>query len=173
MMRARRTGEEVFVADDGIVQLRASDLEGLMVESRSTARGRMRFCAHHEISDRLHEMFVVHPVGAYVRPHKHLGKSESLHVLTGEADAVFFDEDGDVTAIVPLGPYGSGRCFYYRIDEAVHHTLLIRSPLFVFHEVTNGPFARADTVFAPWAPEDSDTAVCAAFLTELDSRVAR
>ena len=32
-------------------------------------------------------MLIVHPAGAYVRPHKHEGKSESTHVVEGDVDA--------------------------------------------------------------------------------------
>jgi cupin fold WbuC family metalloprotein len=172
-VRARTLSEEVLVAEGPIVEVGADDIAELKRASRSTARRRIRICTHRSVDDPLHEMLIVHAAGAYVRPHKHEGKSESMHVLEGEADVVFFDDEGGVRQVVPLGPYGSGRRFYYRVDEPVFHTLLIYSEFLVIHEVTTGPFRREETVFAHWAPEESDGSGCAAFLAELSRRGSR
>ena len=67
-----------------------------------------------------------------------------------------------------MGAYASGRPFYYRIAAPLFHTLLIRSDVLVFHETTSGPFSRADTVFAPWAPEDGDAAAVRRYLADLE-----
>jgi hypothetical protein len=53
----------------------------------------------------------------------------------------------------------------------VFHTLIIRSDVLVFHETTNGPFDRRDTVFAPWAPQDGDVNAVSTFMADLDDRV--
>ena len=45
-------------------------------------------------------MFIALSDETYIRPHKHLNKSESLHVLEGSADVVFFDEKGKITKII-------------------------------------------------------------------------
>jgi cupin fold WbuC family metalloprotein len=163
----------VLVAEGPIVEIGSDDIGELKRASLSTPRGRIRICAHPDTDDRLHEMLIVHAAGAYVRPHKHEGKSESLHVLEGDADVVFFDDEGGVRDVVSLGPYGSPRHFYYRLDEPVFHTLLIHSEFLVFHEVTNGPFRREETVFAPWAPEESDPAACEAFVADLAQSIGR
>jgi cupin fold WbuC family metalloprotein len=162
-VRARRLSEEVLVADGPIVELDSEDIAELKRESLTTARRRIRICAHPDADDRLHEMLIVHAAGAYVRPHKHEGKTESVHVLEGQADVVFFDDAGDVREVVRLGPYGAPGHFYVRVDAPVFHTLLIYSAFLVFHEVTNGPFRREETVFAPWAPDEADPAACEAF----------
>lgn len=172
-MRARTLSEEVLVAEGPIVAIGADDIEELKRASLSTARRRIRVCTHPGDDDRLHEMLIVHAAGAYVRPHKHVGKSESMHVLEGEADVVFFDDGGEVSEVVPLGPYGSPRRFYYRVDTPIFHTLLIHSDFLVFHEVTNGPFRREESVFAPWAPEEADPAACDAFLERLGESISR
>jgi cupin fold WbuC family metalloprotein len=116
-------------------------------------------------------MLIVHEHGAYVRPHKHLGKTESAHVIEGLADVVVFDDHGEVSDVFSLGDYSSGLSFYYRMATPTYHMLIIRSDVLVFHEITNGPFDRAKTVFAPWAPDDGDTDLIASFLAELDHRI--
>ena len=163
MTTFKKISAEVLVAEGPLVQVSRADIAALKEQSLESPRRRMRICAHPDTSDRLHEMLIVHPRAAYVRPHKHLNKSESVHIIEGRVDVVFFDDLGKIQAVVRLGDYGSGRTFYYRIGEACYHTLLITSDFLVFHEVTNGPFRREDTVFAPWGPEETDAAACATF----------
>jgi hypothetical protein len=68
-----------------------------------------------------------------------------------------------VREVVPIGEPHSGRTFYYRLAAPWYHTLLVSSEFLVFHEVTNGPFRREETVLAPWAPAEGDLAAVAAF----------
>lgn len=162
-MQLKPYNAEVVFAADRIVQIAGADLAALKAEAAQNPRRRKRICAHPDSGDRLHEMFIVHERGCYVRPHKHVGKCESLHVIEGTAEAVFFHEDGAVRDVVALGDYRSGAPFFYRVGEPVYHTLLITSPVFVFHETTGGPFRREDTVFAPWAPTEDQPEAVAAF----------
>lgn len=54
----------------------------------------------------------------------------------------------------------------------MYHTLLINSPVFVFHEITGGPFRREDTLFAPWAPTEDQPEAVAEFTRGLTEVVA-
>jgi cupin fold WbuC family metalloprotein len=159
----RIENDEVLVAMEPLVHLSAADLDDLKARAGRNPRARVRICAHSDVEDALHEMVIVHTRGAYVPPHKHLGKAESTHVIEGRADAVMFEDNGAVRDVIRLGEPGSGRSFYVRLDEAVYHTLLIESDFFVFHEVTSGPFVRDNTVLAPWAPDETDPDACAAW----------
>jgi len=169
MLRTKAVSEEVHIADERIVHLGRSDVESLKARVHATARKRIRLCAHKAVEDTLHEMFVVYVKETYVRPNKHLGKDESLHILEGMADFVFFDDAGNITEVVPLGDFSSGRQFYCRIPDSAYHTLLIRSDVIVIHESTPGPFERADTIFAPWAPEEVDVAAVEEYVARLAS----
>lgn len=171
MLRMNATNEEVYVADQPVVNVGRSDVEFLRERVPATVRKRVRLCAHKDVEDRLHEMFVVYVKETYVRPNKHLGKDESLHIVEGVADFVFFDDAGRVTKVVPLGGYGSGRPFYCRIPESVYHTWVIRSDAIVVHESTPGPFRRPDTVFAPWAPEEGDATGIENFMAALAAEI--
>ena len=156
-MRVRRFNDEVLFTEDPIVTLGPEEMQVLKERARENPRQRIRLCAHRDTSDRLHEMFIVHGKDAYVRPHKHLNKIESAHVIEGLVDLIIFDADGGIAEVMSMGDYASGRAFYHRIDEPSFHTLLIRSEVLVFHEVTNGPFQEADNVLAPWSPDESDS----------------
>ena len=136
-------------------------------------RQRARLSSHRDVSDRVHEMMIVHTRETYVRPHKHPGKSESLHVIEGVVDVVIFDESGQPSRVLAMGDLASGRPFYYRIDDPLYHTLLIRSEVLVFHETTSGPFNRAETVFAPWAPEEGDVEGVRQFIERVEEAVRR
>jgi cupin fold WbuC family metalloprotein len=171
LARAKTESPEVRYATDPIVLVDAADVGVLKGQAGENPRRRVRLCAHHSADDPVHEMLIVHSIDTYVRPHKHLGKSESFHVVEGDVDVVVFDDDGAVREVIRMGPFASGRPFYYRIAEPLFHTLRIRSDMLVFHETTSGPFRRADTVFAPWAPEDGDTASVRRYLADLEARL--
>ncbi len=167
MTPGKALNREVLVAEGPLVQVSRADIEFLEIGARLNNRNRMRLCAHSDIEDRIHEMLIVLTEEAYVRPHKHLNKSESGHVVEGQADLIVFDEAGALANVIELGDYASARQFFYRMASPSYHMLLIRSAVFVFHEVTNGPFDRADTVFAPWAPEDANVAERKHFIDSL------
>ncbi|HEY3327338.1 MAG TPA: WbuC family cupin fold metalloprotein [Novimethylophilus sp.] len=157
--------EEIFYFAGNPVSLDRDDVDTLKRIARQTARQRARICMHPDIGDPLHEMLILHCRNAYVRPHKHPGKSESLHVVEGEADIVVFDDGGTVRHVIPIGLPATGKTFYYRLNSSFFHTLIIRTDVFLFHETTNGPFRREDTVFAPWAPAENDSEAIEHFLT--------
>jgi cupin fold WbuC family metalloprotein len=163
---------EVLYAAEGLVTLDAEAVAQLKRDAKRNPRRRIRLCAHASVDDRLHEMLIVHERDCYVRPHKHLAKSESFHVIEGEVDVVIFDDTGSVADVIQMGTFDSGRPFFYRLAEPTFHTLLIRSPVLVFHETTNGPFRREETVFAPWAPDDSKPDDVRRFLSGLNDAVA-
>ncbi len=155
-IKITQVNEEVLYTSDPITKVSFSDIEILKAKASGNRRRRVRLCAHSSINDSLHEMLIVHTKDAYVRPHKHPNKSESYHLIEGELQIVVFDDAGGVCEGIQIGPYGSGRTFFYRLSDSYFHMVIPVSDFVVFHETTNGPFRREDTVFAPWAPEDSD-----------------
>ena len=170
--KLRAESAEVLYAVGGIVTVDAATVAALVHDAGQNPRRRIRLCTHTGVEDAVHEMMIVHDRSCYVRPHKHVGKSESFHVVEGEVDVVIFDDAGTVTGVIPMGPFGSERPFFYRIDQPLFHTLLIRSDVLVFHETTSGPFRREQTVFAPWAPEEDDRNAVNSFLAQLNDIVA-
>lgn len=166
-MRTKEFNQEVLFADERIVKVGSKEIEFLKKKASYNIRQRMRLCTHRDIADRLHEMLIVHQKDTYVRPHKHQNKIESFHIIEGAVDVILFDDDGNIIEVIRMGDYSSGSHFYYRISDPYYHTLLIKSDVLVFHETTNGPFNRSDTIFAPWAPEESDLIATNEFMTRL------
>ena len=91
-MRLRQISDEVFFAEDQIVRFGDQDTEFLKELAQRNQRKSVRVCTHKAEEDELHEMFIVHAHDTYVRPHKHLSKSVSFHVIEGQADVVIFGE---------------------------------------------------------------------------------
>jgi cupin fold WbuC family metalloprotein len=148
---------EVHQAEGGVIAVSVNEVAPIRAGASANARKRARLCTHPGPHDLLHEMIIALDRATYVRPHRHQGKSESFHMIEGEVDVVIFHDDGRLREVLPLGIYGSGKVFFYRLQEAAFHSVLIRSPVAVFHETTNGPFVREETEFASWAPEEGTT----------------
>lgn len=156
MIRTRCESAEVLYTVEDIAVITNSDLQELKRLALLNPRRRVRLCAHLTPNDRLHEMFIVHAQDCYVRPHKHIQKTESMTILEGEVDVVLFNEDGKIREINQLGAPETGKIFYQRLPQETYHMLIIRTKLLVFHEITEGPFRRVDTIFPDWAPAEQD-----------------
>ena len=153
-----KISDEVFVATPALVTFGVEHIAFLKGQALTTAHRRARICAHRSPEDSVHEMLIVIAASSYIRPHRHVGKSESFHIVEGIVDIVILDDLGDVTDVVELGDSSSGRAFYYRLEESKFHTLVIHMPMLVVHEVTNGPFIHEETILAPFAPAEEQTA---------------
>jgi cupin fold WbuC family metalloprotein len=164
MQAVRKVNDEVYYTDGRITFVGTEEIEFLKARAAETPRQRTRLCAHPDPSHALHEMLIVHGREAYVRPHRHIGKAESQHVLEGRATLLLFDETGRMTRRETIG---AGGHVYYRIDDAVFHALLIESDWFVFHEVTSGPFDPTTTEWATWSPDGKDDAEARHYMAAL------
>ena len=114
---------------------------------------RVRICLHEGNSSPVQEMIVCLRKGSYIRPHSHMSRAESGHVIEGNADLIFFNNCGDPTERIRFGLKNN---FHYRIPAGIIHTQIIHSDVFIFKEVLPGPFTRDDTFFPEWAPGETD-----------------
>jgi cupin fold WbuC family metalloprotein len=167
MLKLETLNPLVLVAADPIVPLGREENDYLKEKLGRDRIDRLRICCHRTNEDRLHEMLMVFSGDTYIRPSLHVDKEESLFVLEGFGTYMFFDDAGDVTQRVALGPLGSGRSFYCRIPANTYHSLLIESDYLLAKETTSGPFSRADTRFAPWAPDGGDKEAVRKYLDTL------
>jgi len=168
-----KVSDEVFVANEGIVRLGSDELALLKRQAHDNVRKRARICAHSRNEDLLHEMVIALAASTYIHPHKHIGKSESFHIIEGLVDIAVLDDTGELVDVVELGQPGLSRNFFYRLSESQFHTLLIKTDYLVVHEVTNGPFDPARSVLAPFAPRESDPKAAARYMSGLSQKVAR
>jgi cupin fold WbuC family metalloprotein len=174
-MNLTQKSPELFIADGPIATIGADEIAMLREAAGRAPKKRARINAHPHGGDALHEMIIAIDRSSYIRPHKHPGKSEAFHIVEGAVDIVVFDDTGEIIRIVPLAAKGLAdgpSAFYYRMSEPFFHTLIIRSDLLVVHEITNGPFRPEATMFADFAPPDSDTAAAARYQGDLERRAA-
>ncbi|MDH5677019.1 MAG: WbuC family cupin fold metalloprotein [Nitrospinota bacterium] len=172
MRSLERIGDGVFVAKDEIVSIGDEETAFLKAEAERSKLRRARICAHKSTEDPLHEMLIAISSKSYIIPHKHINKSESFHIIEGEADVVVFDDDGTIVELIELGARGDGKNYFYRLPEGMFHTLLVRTQTLVLHEVTNGPFIKERTVMGDFAPPESKEAEVEIYMKKLLQEVA-
>lgn len=154
-----------------VKRLNTGDIAVLRQHCERYGLSRSRFCLHTNSEATVHEMMIYLRQDSYVRPHKHIAKSESFHVIEGALDVILFADDGTVLDHISLAAGDAAASFYYRLDTAIFHTVRVLTPYAIFHEVTNGPFRREETIEADWSPAaDAATAEIATFWKRLDKR---
>ncbi len=120
----------------------------------SSPRKRARLCLHLSSQDSIHQMVIVLHRSTYVRPHRHPGKIESMHLIEGSARVVIFDDCGTAIHQIDFGD----NVFVFRMATAMWHSVIPSSEYVVMHEIVNGPFRVGDTEFASWSPMEDDVA---------------
>ena len=103
MIKSRKESDEVLYVDQGSVLLETMDLDELKRLALLNPRQSIRLCSHKSQNDNLHEMFIIHTKDCYVRPHKHLGKVESMSILEGEVDVILFHDNGRIMKRFEMG----------------------------------------------------------------------
>jgi cupin fold WbuC family metalloprotein len=152
----KKESNQVYNSIDRTLSVDKNDISQLISTAKKNPTGKVRLCSHINTDEAIHEMFIVHREGTYVRPHKHLDKTESMLVIEGVVDYLIFNDDGKVREIIKMGDYKSGDSFYQSTSANTYHGLLIHSEWLVFLEITKGPFISEETLFASWSPESSD-----------------
>ena len=168
-----RVSDEVFYSDQPITLIDPESIGWLKRQAQAAPRRRARLCAHPDAEDGLHEMLIALGRISYVRPHRHRGKSESFHLIEGSLTVLIFGDDGSLVRTIDMAAADPSRPFYYRLNAPLFHTVVPTSDPVVFHEVTNGPFRRQDTDFAPWAPVEGDEAAIARWRESLPTEAQR
>ncbi|MBL6935301.1 MAG: cupin fold metalloprotein, WbuC family [Alphaproteobacteria bacterium] len=124
----------------------------------------IRLCLHEGPDATLHDMIVVQYAGQYFRPHKHLEKSESYHMIEGEMGIVIFDDEGNVVDACRMNTSGTT---VYGVGTGMYHANFPLTDVAVYHESRPGPFVPGDSIFAPWAPDEEDGDAARQFVEDL------
>lgn len=161
----------VIFSDDPLVRVDRAVVESLKRAADQSPLGRHRLCAHRHMGEPVHEMIIAVRRGTYIRPHKHLGKVESAHVIEGLVDYVVFEEHGEIKEVFRMGSHDSGLSFFCRIPPSCYHAPMIVSDHLVFHETIRGPFEPSDTVHASWAPAEDDEQQSEPYRRSLESAI--
>ena len=129
----------------------------------------LRLCLHEGPDAAFHEMIILERRSNYYRPHKHMSKGESYHIMEGSQAVFIFDEQGKVIDACVLEPQGS---FIYRVGPNMYHAVMPLSDLIIYHESKPGPFIReGDSVFPDWAPDGTDPQEVVEFVDKLQQQL--
>ena len=136
------------------VRVDAELIAEMKSESDRLGRSNVRLCLHDSPQAGFHEMIIVEHRGKYYRPHKHLKKGESYHIIEGQMRVYTFEDDGKLLDLCLLSP---GASFIYRVGVNMFHAIEPVTERIIYHEAKLGPFeGDGDSVWAPWAPDGAD-----------------
>lgn len=142
---------EVYRTTEDVSFISKEDIEFLKNIALKSKKKRARICIHKDNNSKIHEMIIVLSKDSYIRPHLHLEKTESFHIIEGSVLVVTFDLSGN---IIQKNKLSKESFFYYHSMPNIFHTVISLSDISVIHEVTPGPFNIKDTIFADFAPPE-------------------
>ena len=121
------------------VSINENLLEQVSRRARESPRMRMNH-NFHRFEDPVNRMLNAIEPESYIRPHRHLHPplDETFLVLRGLGAAVLFDDNGNVSNILPLDPQRG----HWGVDIPAgwFHTILALETETVFYEIKAGPF---------------------------------
>ncbi|HUQ69217.1 MAG TPA: WbuC family cupin fold metalloprotein [Planctomycetaceae bacterium] len=156
----------VFHRGAPVLSLTEADWASLLSVAQASPLRRSRLCLHASADDLTQEMVICLLRDCYIRPHRHVAKSESFLMLSGRLTVVLFDDTGRVTQRIRLEQPGGQGAYFFRLSVPVWHAVVVDSEYAVFHETTTGPFVPGATELAAWAPEPG-TATAIAYADRL------
>jgi cupin fold WbuC family metalloprotein len=159
-----------FFHTDDIFTVSEHMMIELKREAKKDPKGVVRICLHRNKSDVVQEMIIAMRNGSYIRPHKHINRTESFHIIEGNITLLFFDNDGNVNRKIDMSSKESKKPFIYRLSSNIFHMVIIQSKLAIIHEVVTGPFGESNSEFAAWSPKKEDKAGIHAFLERLNTK---
>lgn len=149
--------KEVIFNKKEIIEINDQKIQELKQKALKNFSGKVRLCLHRNIRESLHEMIIVLCKNVYIRPHKHVMKTESFHVIEGSFLLIIFDKNGKEIKRILINKEQRKNNFLCRLNRNIWHMIIPVTDFVVFHEVTNGPYIRkGSSVFASWAPKEDD-----------------
>lgn len=171
MIKLRKVNPEVYFATQFPAVIGPSEIDWLKYQAGRSSRKRCRICLHSDEREDLQETLLVYRQETFNRPNRH-PVHESFHVVEGRVDVFFFEVTGELKNWVAIGDKSTGLPFACRFPIMTYHTMIVRSEWLVLHETCHGPFVRGETtLYAPWAPDESDLVGQAQFLNKLEAHV--
>jgi cupin fold WbuC family metalloprotein len=113
-------------------------------------------------------MFVLYGEDTFIRPNRHLNRDESIFLLDGICDIVFFTDDGHIENVVRLESSSIEYPNFILLPANQFHSVIIRSPEALLFEATTGPFEPSITTYADWSPIETDLIGKQLFLEKIE-----
>ena len=125
-------------------------LEELKILAQNDPNKRARICLHKDDGEMIQEMIIAFCKDSYIRPHRHIDKSESYHIIEGRIEIIFYNDNGIEIDKVVLSDKIDEHPFLFRISNSAWHTVVPKSDFVIIHEVTKGPLNKNSSEFADW-----------------------
>ena len=136
------TKELAFINNDIL-----NELKNIVTNEKKNAR----ISLHTSAQNSLHDMIIAQGDYTYNRPHKHLNKAETYHILYGKQIVIIFTEEGIIEEKFIMS---KDENMIYRFEKNTYHMTIPISKCCIFHETKIGPFIReGDSLFADWSPD--------------------
>jgi len=120
-------------------------LDTLSAQAKASSRLRMNYDLRNSENDQSQRMLNAIEPGSDIPIHRHQNSSETVVVVRGKIEEVFFDATGQVTDSIKLDP--EGPCFAINVPKGQWHTLHSLESGTVILDVKDGPYE-------PTKPED-------------------
>ena len=125
-------------------------LDELKILAQKDPNKRARICLHKNDEEMVQEMIIAFCKDSYIRPHRHIDKSESYHIIEGRIEIIFYNDNGIEIDKVVLSDKIDEHPFLFRISNSAWHTVVPKSDFVIIHEVTKGPFNKNSSEFPDW-----------------------
>lgn len=146
LVRDAKGRTEAFYITGRDTQIGPELVAALKERLAETGAGAVRVCLHPGPEAPVHDMIIVHKAGGDNRPHKHLAKEETYHMIEGRMRLEFYGESGALESALVLGAPGSGLPFAFRVRPNTWHATIPETEHAVFHESRPGPFEGGDSI---------------------------
>ena len=114
----------------------------------------LRLNLHNKNNDSFHNMIIFQWKGTYIRPHKHLYKEETCHMIEGKQQIIILDDNG---LNIDNCNLSVDENIIYRINKNTYHTSYIISEYVIFHESKPGPYlGNEDSIYPLWSPSSNN-----------------
>ena len=154
-----------FFCKKAPIRVDAALLNQLKEVAANASPKNARICLHDSPDAAFHEMIIFERRGGYLRPHKHLSKGESYHVIEGSMAAFIFDNGGTILDTCRIG---EGGAIAYRVGADMFHAVMPLTEYVIYHEAKPGPFLGPnDSIYPEWAPDGTDISIVAEFQRRL------
>lgn len=148
--------ETSYINDPIAPSMATDDVNFLIEKYRHSPRRRHRFCFHQNPTVDLHDIIICYDHRSYIPPNKHIGKVESLLVLSGTLDFYLFNDSGHLYDYRRLSAASSGKPFYLRVPPNTWHGLrAVGNQPCVIKETISGPYDRNSLLWADFAPKEA------------------
>jgi len=109
----------------------------------------VRICLHKNSSSIHHDMIILQKKKNFYKPHKHLKKGETYHIITGSMICLLFNNKGKIVKKCLIKKNN-----IFRTPINTFHTMIPTSNYVIYHESKLGPFLKkGDSIFPKWADQ--------------------